>query len=102
MGAILGVLALIQVSPGLSTAQGQWGGSHHLADSGVSQEGSGRGPGRTRMLGRQELREGGIQCPRERPLTFGGPQESPALLDGALGTARPVARLACPAAAVHL
>ena len=71
MGAILGVLALVWVLPG-----SDGGTPTQPADSGVSQEGSGRGSGRTRMLGRHVLREGVIQRPRERPVTFGGPRES--------------------------
>lgn len=86
-----------------------WGQARHRvcggaptqpADSGVSQEGSGRGPSCTRTLGRRVGRRHPAS-PGAACHSWGALESLQALLDGALWTARPGACLACPPATVH-
>lgn len=72
MGATLGYWLCSGCCLGPSTAQGLRGAPTQPAGSGVSQEGSGRGPSCTRTLGRR-VEEGGIQHPREAACHSWGP-----------------------------
>ena len=92
-------------APGVAWGQAQHrvcgGAPTQPADSGVSQEGSGRGPSCTRTLGRRVEGRRHPASPGAACHSWGALESLQALLDGALWTARPGACLACPPATVH-